>query len=252
MFFILSKVLFFLLFPFSWVIILWIWMLLSKLEKRKRILRNVILVIFIVFTNPFIYSMLVLAWQPMPVAIPAGKTYNAGIVLGGMAGFDKNGRGHFGNNSDRFIQTANLYHQGVIKKIIITGGTGSLSQREPPEAFFLQKAFIDNGIPAGDIIIETRSRNTYENAIFTKRIIDSIHLAPPYVLITSSLHMRRSEQVFKKAGFQYIPFPCDYKVVPLGFAPGDYFLPNAGLLNDWGGFLKEMIGLAVYKLTGKA
>jgi uncharacterized SAM-binding protein YcdF (DUF218 family) len=192
MFFILSKVLFFLLVPFWWIVILLVWMWLTKKPKVKKRLRVMVIVLLIVFTNPWFYKSMVFLWQPSPTHLPADKKYEAGIVLGGMAGYDKYDSGYFGGNADRFIETANLYHQGIIKKIIVSGGTGLLSQDEPPESRFLRKQFIANGVNDSAIILETRSRNTYENAIYSKKIADSLHMQPPFVLITSAFHMKRS------------------------------------------------------------
>ncbi|MCW3087022.1 MAG: hypothetical protein JWQ78_408, partial [Sediminibacterium sp.] len=169
-----------------------------------------------------------------------------------MAGYDKYERGHFGNPADSFIQTANLYHRGIIKKIIITGGTGTLMQNEPAEAFFLHKEFVANGVHDSDIVIESRSRNTFENAVYSKRLIDSLKWKPPFVLITSAQHMRRSESVFATTGYSFIAFPCDYKVTPVTFTFEGTLLPNISLLNEWSGLLKEIVGLYVYKATGKA
>ncbi len=252
MFFVLSKVLLFLLMPFWWIVILFIWMKLSKTPKTKKRLFAGIVVVFIVFTNPFIYRSVISAWQPDPVVLPANHVYGAGIVLGGMAGFDKNEKGYFGNNADRFIQIANLYHQGIIQKIVVTGGTGKLQQDEPAETSFLKPQLIANGVKEADIIIESRSRNTYENAVYTKKILDSLQIKPPYILVTSALHMHRSASVFTKAGYNFIAMPCDYKVIPAAFSIEGSLVPNVALLNDWAWFLKEWIGLGAYKLTGKA
>ncbi len=252
MFFILSKVLYFLLFPISWIILLLIWRWRAKsATTRKRLLLLTVLII-VVFSNPFIYRSLMRAWQPAPVAISDTAHYSTGIVLGGLAYFDKNNRGFFSDAADRFIQTANLYHRGIIKKILVTGGTGNLLQREPPEAHFLKQEFINNGVNANDIIIEARSRNTHENAVFSKLILDSLHLVPPFVLITSAQHMPRSEAVFKKTGFNFITYPCDYRVADTRFSIGDTILPDITLFTGWGWFIKEIIGLGVYRLTGKA
>jgi uncharacterized SAM-binding protein YcdF (DUF218 family) len=252
MFFVLSKILYFLLVPFWWIIILLIWLWLSKSKKTKKRLQVLIVLILVVFTNPFFYRSMVMLWQPASVSLLATTKYDAGIVLGGMSGSDKNGHGHFGNNADRFIQMANLYHRGIVKKIIVSGGTGSLRQDEPPESVFLRTQFLDNGVQDSDIIIESRSRNTYENAVYSKKITDSLHLQPPFVLVTSALHMKRSVNVFQKAGFSCVPFPGDYKVTTQKFSLDDTIIPDPTLLKYWGDFLKEMIGLYVYKLTGKA
>ena len=251
MFFILSKVLYFLLVPFWWIVILLVWMYFSKSPLRRKRLRIAAILITVVFTNPFLFYLMVMGWQTPPISLPSGSNYEAGIVLGGIAGYDKNQRGHFGGNADRFIQTANLYHRGIIKKIIITGGTGSLSQDEPAESIFLRSEFMNNGIHDSDIVVESRSRNTYENAVYTKKITDSMRTRPPFVLITSGFHMKRAAAVFNKTGFQFIPYPCDYKVTPTKFSI-DALIPNVSLLNDWSYMLKEVVGLYVYKLTGKA
>ncbi|MDB5211836.1 MAG: hypothetical protein JWQ30_2663 [Sediminibacterium sp.] len=252
MFFVLSKVLLFLLFPFSWIIVLLIWRWRSKNQRTKKRLLVLVISILILFTNPFLYRTIVMLWQPAPIQLTANRKFDAGIVLGGLAGYDKNGQGHFGNNADRFIQIANLYHRNIINKIIVTGGTGNLNQNDLPEAPFLKQELIFNGVHDSDIIIESLSRNTSENAIFSKRISDSTGLKPPFILVTSALHMRRSASVFKKVGFDCIPFPCDYKVTPQKFALEDVIIPNISLLNHWGDLLKEMVGLCVYRLTGKA
>ncbi|MEO8172196.1 MAG: YdcF family protein [Sediminibacterium sp.] len=252
MFFILSKILFFLLVPFWWIVILLIWRWRSKNQKVRKRLLTLTVVILIFFTNPFLYRQTVMLWQPAPVTLTAGKIYDAGIVLGGMAGYDKNEVGHFGGGADRFIQIANLYHRGIIKKIIVTGGTGKLNQDDPPESIFLRAELMANGINDSAIIMESRSRNTSENALFTKQITDSLGLKPPFVLVTSAQHMKRSASVFKKVGFDCVQYPCDYNVTPQKFAMEDVIIPNISLLNKWGELLKEMVGLFVYRLTGKA
>jgi len=252
MFFILSKILFFLLIPFWWIVILFAWMKLSKSAKVKKRLMAFMIVIGVVFTNPFIYRSLVAKWQPAPTDLTANQKFEAGILLGGLAGYDKNERGYFGDNADRFIATANLYHQGIIKKIIVSGGTGKLSQDEPAESLFLREQLIKNGVKDSVIIIESRSRNTYENGIYSKKICDSLHLNPPFVLVTSAIHMKRSMSVFKKAGFNCIAYPCDYKVIPKKFNLLESIVPEIALFREWPFFIKEVVGLYVYKLTGKA
>lgn len=252
MFFILSKILYFLLVPFWWIVILFGWYRLSKSAKVRKYLSILMIIFVIVFTNPFLYRSLVAKWQPAPVTLTNTQAYEAGILLGGMADYDKNERGFFGNNADRFIQTANLYHRGIIKKIIVSGGTGSLSQEGPPEALFLTQALMANGVNEKDIIIEARSRNTYENAVYSKKLIDSLQLRPPFVLITSALHMKRSNSVFNKSGIDFISFPCDYKVIAKSFNLDDTIIPDITLLNNWSYFIKEVVGLYVYRLTGKA
>ena len=252
MFFILSKLLYFLLIPFTWVMLLLVWIAFAKSAILKRRLTIIAIVITVVFTNPWLYKQANLAWQPAKTTLNAQDTFDVGILLTGMIQFDHADVGYFGTASDRFIQTANLYHTGKIKKILITGGSGSLLHDYPSEAPFLKKAFLDNAVPEKDIIIEPLSRNTYENAVFSKKMIDSLQLKGPFLLITSAQHIRRSAAVFKKAGIPFEVFPADFRVVHDKFSPDDLFMPDAKLLKDWSHLLKEIIGLLAYKLTGKA
>lgn len=251
MFFILSKIFSFLLAPISWILILLIWMIISKSKPTKKRLSVIIICIAILFSNYFLYRKFVLAWQSKPVTLSKGSHYSAGILLGGFAAFDIDKRGFFTQESDRFIQTEKLYHLGFIQKIVMTGGSGSLINNELKEADFIKGELIASGIAAEDIIIENNSRNTYENAIFSKRILDSLHLQGPYVLITSATHMPRSVRVFKKAGLNVVAFPCNYTVINSHISWEEFVIPDLKLLNDWSIIIHEIIGLKIYQLTGK-
>ncbi len=252
MFFILSKLLLFLLIPFTWIMILLVCIYFVKSARLKRRLIILTISIAVIFSNPWLYKKVTLAWQTPSKTFSAQEQYEVGILLTGMIQFDKYNKGYFGASADRFVQTATLYHTGKIKKILVTGGSGSLLHEYPAEAVYLQKALVDNAIPEKDIIIEPLSRNTYENAVFSKKIIDSLQLKPPFLLITSAFHMPRSSAVFKKAGIAFVSYPCDYKVVEEKFSFDDTIMPDAKLLKNWSELLKEMIGLLAYKLTGKA
>ena len=253
MFFVLSKVLHFLITPFYWILILSIFYLFTKSAIIKKKIKIAILFIAIIFTNPFIYDTLVRKYQPLLTKLDSTEHYSVGILLGGFSMFDRYDQGYFGNNADRFIQAANLYHSGNIKKILMTGGVGRLFQKEPTEASFAFGELIRNGVKKEDIIFEDRSRNTIENAIFSRALLDSMKEQQPYLLITSALHMPRSLKVFQKAGYQnIISYPCDYKVIDTKLSLDEIIVPNIKLLNDWQYFLHELVGTIAYKLTGKA
>jgi len=239
--------------PFNWILILLIIYFFTKSAITKKKIKIAVLLIAIIFSNPFIYKTLVKKYQPLPTKLDSIKLYSVGILLGGFSMFDRNDQGYFGSNADRFIQAANLYHSGNIKKILMTGGVGRLFQKEPTEASFALEELIRNGVRKEDIIFEDRSRNTIENAIFSRALLDSMKEQQPYVLITSALHMPRSLKVFQKAGYQNIvTYPCDYKVIETKFSLTDSIIPNISLLNDWQYFLHEIVGTFVYQLTGKA
>jgi uncharacterized SAM-binding protein YcdF (DUF218 family) len=68
---------------------------------------------------------------------------------------------------------------GTIKKILISGGDGSLLQNKPKEADFLFKEFPKQGIADSNLIVEKFSKNTYESALEAKRFVDSLHIKGP-------------------------------------------------------------------------
>lgn len=252
MFFTLSKVLFFLLSPVTWVGILFLITLFVNSRVWKRILNITLLVIIVVFTNPFFYRNMVMLWQTPINELKNNKVYEAGILLGGFSDYDINNHGYFDESADRFIQTVSLYREGKIKKIIMTGGNGTLSRDKPAESFFIEQQLIRNGIPKSDIILESFSRNTFENAVYTKFIIDSLKAPGPFLLITSAMHMPRSMRLFRKEGIPIQPYPCNFRVYNSRFSLSDTIAPDPSLLVEWKYFFKEIVGLLLYQALGKA
>ncbi|MFX8316368.1 hypothetical protein ABTL66_19205, partial [Acinetobacter baumannii] len=92
------------------------------------------------------------AYQPTRANLGDQK-FSAAILLCGMGGFDTDGNFNFGFAADRFIQTEKLYHAGIVHKIIVTGGVGSLNiSKEPDEASFIKKELILSGVKEEDIL----------------------------------------------------------------------------------------------------
>jgi uncharacterized SAM-binding protein YcdF (DUF218 family) len=252
MFFIVSKLIALFLTPVSWILILVFISFLVKRTTLKKKLSIIAILLTVVFSNPFLYNKTVLWWQEKPVKFNENQRFTTGILLGGLSKFDKNGLGYFTISSDRFIATVQLYHQGYIKKIIISGGSAAILIKEPIEADFLKAQLIKSGIPENDIITDLNSRSTFENAICSKKIIDSLHLNGPFVLITSAYHMPRALKVFKKADIDVIAYPCDFIEIDNTFSIENFFFPKPALLTDWRIMFKEIIGTIIYEITGKA
>jgi uncharacterized SAM-binding protein YcdF (DUF218 family) len=246
----LSKIAYLFIAPENWIMVLVLMIFLSRTGTVKKRLTLLVLALVFLFGNPFLYRTLVKAWQPKPVTLAAGVSYEAGIVLGGAVSFDRYDQGYFNSASDRFIEACILYKTGRVKKIIISGGSNAEGQ--PKDADYQYRKMLELGIPAVDIIVENSSRSTFENASFTKKKIDSMHLKPPFVLVTSAMHIPRAKSAFTKAGLAVIPFPCDYHVIDS--RPGflDFIIPNPGTILNWSLLLKEVIGMAGYKLFGRA
>ncbi|MFT3750157.1 MAG: YdcF family protein [Agriterribacter sp.] len=252
---ILSKLITILLSPLLWIIIIFLWGLLTKKEIRRRRCFTGALIMLFFFSNPYIIKKLILAYQPEKYTMQNGEIYSAGIILGGFAGMNKaDHKTYFNENVDRFLQTALLYKEGHIKKIVIAAGDASIiNKNDFREADFARGQLVLLGIPLSDIFIDRNSRNTAENAVNSKKIIDSLGLPSPYLLITSAMHMPRAMKTFSKAGLNIKPYPCAYNVTPFEqYAIDEYLVPSAVALRNWNGYLKEVVGLLMYRFLGRS
>jgi uncharacterized SAM-binding protein YcdF (DUF218 family) len=249
MFFYLSKILTFLISPT--VIILGVLMLALIVKKpalrRKLLIASLGLLLF--FSNPFIINVLLKYWEPKS-NMDKRKVYDAGIVLSGFMSRDKeSGSISFGEGADRLTEGLILYRKGRIKTILISGGSGSLV--DDTRESILAKAFlIENcGVPDSVILIDTVSRNTYENAIETKKIMDAEGFRS-VVMITSTWHMRRAQGCFKKVGLDVDIHPIDGMYLGQGFTPYDLIIPNTSNIVRWETLMHEIAGIITYKLHG--
>lgn len=251
MFFIFSKILSFASSPFFWILsFLTIGVFTKDLKKRKKYIL-ISFVLFIIFSNNFILSVAKSTIEEKPIFISKLKqNYDFGIVLGGFAGFDKTvKRIQFHESSDRLWQAIFLYKKRIIKKIVISGGSGKVFNNKVKEANIVKKYLIDIGIKENDIIIESKSRNTYENALYTSRM-EEIKKGNAILLITSSLHIYRAKKCFEKQEINVDVFPTNYySMKDANFF--DYIIPNSGTLFKWNEFLHEILGIIAYKISGK-
>ncbi len=248
MYFIFSKVLLFLLSPLNWVVAFLLIALFTKRPKLKKRSFIISVVLLIVFSNHFLLQQFAKNYDIDPVPLDKGKVYSAAIVLGGFSGEDKNGKGFFNGHSDRFIEGIKLKAEGQVSHILISSGNGNLRPGSFTEGGWVKSVLTDFKFPDNTILIEQKSRNTFENAAFTKNIIDKAHLSPPYLLVTSAFHMRRALYIFKKAGLDVIPYPCAYLAGNTKINFTDYWLPDSSTLSNWELYTKELVGLAVTHL----
>lgn len=254
MMFLISKLVIELLNPIIWImaVFLWSWITRNPIRKKRGFIAGILMLLF--FTNPFIINQLILSYQPKKIPLSANQNFSAGILLGGFAGInDKDKQVYFYEQSDRFIQTALLYKTGHIKKIIVAAGSGFVFKDDTfREGDFIREQLIVLGIPAEDILLDRNSRNTAENAANTRNIIDSLHLSPPFLLVTSAIHIPRAQRTFTKAGIETTAYPAAFFVTPPDSKViTDYLLPSSKALMKWDAYLREIIGGLMYRVTGK-
>ena len=255
MFFVLSKILAFLLSPLFWVFMLLVGSFITKIEGRAKKLRISSLVVLYIFSNSFIVDECFRQWEPVTPDHDLQTTrYNGAIVLGGIGEIDMRlQKINFGWSADRLFQILPYYYNGRIEKIIFTGGSGSIEFSEKKEGVFVKKYLKSINIPDSAMIVESESRNTYENAVFTKKIMDSLNVKGRFLLVTSAYHMPRAMAVFKKAGYTNLtPFITNKVSGSRRFTPDHLLIPNENALFSIHYLIHEWLGYLIYKVKGYA
>lgn len=251
MFFILSKVLLFLTSPTVWIASLLILSVFLKRSSCKRKVRLISVLLMLIFSNRFLLNETLKLWEEQPLVLEQDSTYQIGIVLGGMSNYnEKINRIAFRNGGDRLFQALSLYYQGKIKKILISGGSGRVLSQKLKEADFIRQYLSELQFPEQDLIIENQSKNTRENALFSKKILESLNLNENYLLITSSFHMRRAKACFTRVGINAEIYPTDWFAHYEAYSPDLIIVPSASALQGWEMLIHEIIGYITYKLVG--
>lgn len=253
MFFILSKILDLFLKPLTWFIILLVLSILIKNKKHKKRLIRITLAMVVFFTNPFISKEAIRTIETSPVSVSNLDTaYDLGIVLGGgMIDYDaKNKRKIFRHNTDRIMQAIWLYKKNIINKILISGGAGTISYSNNKESKILKDFFVEIGLPPHDILIETQSNNTYENAEFTASMLEGTYPNGSFLLITSATHINRAKKCFLKAGVDVDTYPVGHISGPRKWDVKNLLFPNYEALKHWDIFFHEIFGLLTYRFMG--
>ncbi len=185
---------------------------------------------------------------PAPSVLPERV---AGIIaLGGALHLRRSadrGTAQLGEYAERMIAFADLARRFPDARLIFTGGSGSPRDQDIRESDFVPEIMADLGIDPGRVLLERDSRNTHENAVYSKRLAG----APPggvWLLVTSAFHMPRAMGVFRAAGWNVAPYPVDYQTS--GPGRGRLGFSLAGGLHRLGLGLHEWAGLAAYRVMG--
>jgi uncharacterized SAM-binding protein YcdF (DUF218 family) len=228
-----------------------IWAYVTKLPERRKKLVFVSLLILFLASNKVLVNEITRAWELEPrkeASIP-----ETAVILGGYAEFDAHrNRVQMSDAADRLYSVVNLYQQKRIKRIILSGGSSSVTGRTKPEADYVLPILKNYGIPDSSVIKESKSRNTHENALNTAKILKEKHIEGPILLVTSSFHMRRSMGTFTKAGIDVRPYPVHFiSDYGRGYFLPDFFIPSSEALFRCDAIIKEWVGYLAYAITGK-
>lgn len=256
MFFYLSKVFWFLAQPLNLAILLLAVALLAAWQGRRRT--------GLTITFAALLTLSLSAWTslgavlltpleerfPRPAAMP--PKVDGVIVLGGgfegainlsRSGYELNDAG------DRFVEAAILARRYPEARVVVTGGTGSLVLDGEGDADTAPRLLEALGVARERLVLETKSRDTYENALFTRALVDP-RPGETWLLVTSAFHMPRSMALFRKAGFGVTPWPTDFRTS--GREGIGLFRDNTqDALRNATTAMREWIGLVAYRVSGR-
>jgi uncharacterized SAM-binding protein YcdF (DUF218 family) len=149
-----------------------------------------------------------------PVVLPASP---AGIILlgGAVSPPLSKARGGPALNAaaERLVAFADLARRYPAARLISSGGSGMLFNQQDLEDAPTARALAMMGLDPARVIFENRSRNTYENALFSRDLMGGAEDGGKsgWILVTSAMHMPRSVGLFHKLGIAVIPYPVDYR-----------------------------------------
>lgn len=134
-------------------------------------------------------------------------------------------------------------------RLVFSGGSAKVFHRGETEAAGAKRLFARLGIAPERLLLEDRSRNTAENAAFTRDLVQP-QPGERWLLVTSAFHMPRAVGCFRAVGFEVIPWPVDYRTSGGGDVWRFFSRASEGLRRvDLAA--KEWAGLLAYSITGR-
>ena len=255
MFFYLSKVFWFFIQPLNLALFLLLAGIVALLLRRRALSLAASGGAFLILALGTWSSLGALMLNPLEERFqrPALPERVDGIVMlgGGLEGSINLARGGYELNAsgDRLVETAVLARRFPQARIVISGGTDTLILDGEGDADTAPRLLTALGVAPERLVLENKSRDTFENAQFTKALV-SPKPGETWLLVTSAFHMPRSMALFRKADFAVLPWPVDYRTSGLeraGFAQDN----PADSLRNLTTAIREWIGLVAYWLSGR-
>jgi len=250
-------------YPYTWMLVVAILLMVAifgRLSTRRlvivRFLAISLLLMLYGFATPLVAHVLIasLEEQYPPFDASLRRDFGSIVILGGAI-MEKGSLRPFNelaaSSAERTVCGADLYARGYAGTVILSGGDASIFSEGPQVAVEMKRLALRLGIPEHAIVVENRSRTTYENALETKRLIG----AKPALLVTSASHLPRAAALFRRQGIDITAVPCGYLAKdranePWTFNPFDV-LPNVTALEISTNAVQERVGIVFYRAMGK-
>jgi uncharacterized SAM-binding protein YcdF (DUF218 family) len=252
MFFVLSKVFWILAAPSHWLVLLVIAIALCLLFKWHRAAKALALAaVALVLVAWLAAAPLVRDWEDRYPRPPWPARVDGILVLG--SGFDSQllrARRAPQTNGGvyRLVEGLAAARRYPGARLVFTGGSGALDGAPFPEADTARYVFTELGRDPRQMILESRSRNTYENLLFSQAMVKP-RPGEVWLLATSAMHMPRAIAVARKLNWPMTPWPTDFMTGP---QTGGDIWEISGNFAFLDYVVHEWIGLAAYRLSDKA
>jgi len=256
MFFILSKILGFFAAPSNLFISIGVLGLLLLLTRFTRLASWLIVTSLVLLAiaglSPLGNALILPLEDRFPPWDPSRGAPDGIVVLGGAISpgvSDARDSIALDEAAERITATAELAHRYPEARIIFSGGSGALLEREGPEAPFAVRQLVALGVAHDRIVAEEQSRNTLENAAFS-RLLANPKPNERWLLVTSAYHMPRSMAAFRAVDFPVEAYPVDWRTR----GPIDALQPFISVgdgLRRTDTAVREWVGLLAYRITGR-
>jgi uncharacterized SAM-binding protein YcdF (DUF218 family) len=247
----LSKVLDLLVAPLSWSLLALVAAALLRGRRRAPwALSGAAAAILLLFSaEPVARALARRVESSAPRTFRPEAVYDAAVVLGGVLdpGAPRAAeRAELDQAADRVAVAFDLWREGRVRHLLLSGGSLHPRPGEPSEAERLGGLLRAWGVTAEALVLEGRSRNTRENAVESARIVRERGFGS-LLLVTSAAHMERALGCFRAVGLEPDALPVDFRG-----GEGGSWLPRASALSRSTDALREMAGRVVYRLAGYA
>ena len=255
MFFVLAKILGFFALPSNLIIMLGLAGVVLMATRFRRAGRRLagasVVLLAIIGLTPIGNALILPLEQRFPAWTDGGRPPAGVVVLGGALDTVVSGARHevaLNEAAERMTEVAALARRYREARIVFSGGSGQLVFQGQNESELAVRLFGYFGIPPERVEQENRSRDTVENARFTKAMADP-KPDERWLLVTSAYHMPRSIATFRRAGFAIEAYPVDWRTR----GPSDLWRPFTNLgdgIRRTDTAVREWVGLVAYRLAG--
>jgi uncharacterized SAM-binding protein YcdF (DUF218 family) len=256
MFFVLSKVLWFIIQPLNLIALLVIGSVLASWRGKARAARRMAVLAMLGLITPIVLPIDRWLLEPLEQRFstpnPMPQRVDGIILLGGAqrpsltAYWLQPELNASAETLTTFLALARRYPQA---KLVFSGGSGDIFRQDLSEEQTVRLFLKQQGFDETRVQYENKSRNTYENALFSYRLVEP-RQNETWLMITNARTIPRAMGVFRKVGWNVIPMPADHTVVPNGeWQPQFNLALGFAAINEG---LHEWLGLVAYYFSGKS